>query len=79
MKIFIVIITQQVISFKKCFLLCIFEIDSEKKSLYGLWKKTSHDITEGMPVSRLEMLYDIITVCVKFHRDDFQQLLEVKL
>lgn len=54
-----------------------YNLDLEKNSVYKLWKRTSHVVSDGMPVGHLELLYDTIFACINIHRDNLKKLLEV--
>lgn len=51
----------------------------KKASVYKLWQKTSLEISKGMSIVNLELLYDTIAACINIHKDNFEKLVEVNV
>lgn len=48
------------------------------KKIYCLWKRIALVTSNNMSVTELELLYDIISVCINMYQHSFNQLVEVR-
>ncbi|GJQ79247.1 hypothetical protein Trydic_g5491 [Trypoxylus dichotomus] len=49
--------------------------DSTANDIYRLWKRTSHVTSADLAIGELELLYDIIAVCIVLHRHNIAELI----